>query len=176
MKYCLWGCLTSVTYSLYFVINCSQNDDGNDSYNNDDDHYTVQVTLFIFMMGWDCLCGTVAISGPIVHPADDTWVNMERRCNDIDRENQMTWRETTLSNTNSVVTKSDKIFLCISTVSSEEKFKVSDPLHASVIREWRLGNHCWSVCTDAFQKFQVSLWCCIRIDGLEFCQLTVWAV
>jgi hypothetical protein len=35
-----------------------------------------------------------AANGPIVHPPDDTWVNMEQRWKDAERENRMTQRRT----------------------------------------------------------------------------------
>jgi hypothetical protein len=51
-----------------------------------------------------CLCGTAAANGPTVHPPDDTWVNIEQRWNDTDRENWRTRRKicpsATLSTTN----------------------------------------------------------------------------
>jgi hypothetical protein len=55
-----------------------------------------------------CLCGTAAANGPIVHPPDDTWVNMDQRWDDIDRGNQRTRRKTcpsaTLCTTNTTWT------------------------------------------------------------------------
>jgi hypothetical protein len=37
----------------------------------------------------DYLCGTTAANGSIVHPPDDTWVDMQQRCNDTDRETEV---------------------------------------------------------------------------------------
>jgi hypothetical protein len=33
----------------------------------------------------DYACGSAAADGPISHPQDNTWVNMEQQLNDIDR-------------------------------------------------------------------------------------------
>jgi hypothetical protein len=38
-------------------------------------------------------CVAAAANGPIVHPPDDSWVNMEQRWNDIGRGNRRTRRK-----------------------------------------------------------------------------------
>jgi hypothetical protein len=38
----------------------------------------------IITMGRDYVCGNATANGPIVHPPDDTWMDMELRWNDIE--------------------------------------------------------------------------------------------
>jgi hypothetical protein len=49
---------------------------------------------FVYCFDWMGvhLCGTVAHNGPIIHPPDDTRMNM-KRWNDADRRNGRTWRK-----------------------------------------------------------------------------------
>jgi hypothetical protein len=54
------------------------------------------IIIIIVTMGWDCLYGTAADNGPIVHPKVDAWVNMEQRWNDIDRGKPKNSREKSL--------------------------------------------------------------------------------
>jgi hypothetical protein len=72
-------------------------------------HIQLEDSYYFFFYCYDgvrpCLCGSAASNGPIVHPLDDTWVNMEQRWNDTDKENRMT-RKKNLSQCHTVYRKS----------------------------------------------------------------------